>query len=206
MHITSVEGSKKNKDKLLIYVDNNFSFSISEEEYVALNLYEDKDITEEEYNHIKYNIYYRSAKCIAVKYLSLKIRTEAKVVEKLVSEAFDEGTIADVIDELKSIGYLNDRIYAQKFLYDRSKLKPKAKKLLRLELLSKGVSEEVADEVLNDWEIDESVIIENLIKRKFGKYDLTDVKVFKKAFSFLQHRGFSYDLIAEAMRNRDLVD
>jgi regulatory protein len=67
---------------------------------------------------------------MAVRFLAMKLRSEKEVSFKLENEGFDEDTIEKVLEELKSMGYINDKIYAQKYVYDRSKLKPKAKKML----------------------------------------------------------------------------
>lgn len=199
--ITSVERNKKNSDKLAVWIDGKYTFSISEEDFLRLNLYEEKEITDQEIEHIKNNINYRAAKSSAVKFLSLKLRCEEEVRKKLDHEGYDRETIENVIEELKGIGYINDKMYTQRFVYDRSKLKPKAKKLIKFELMSKGVEESVIDEVLGDWEVNEETLAESLLKRKFGKYDLNDEKVMKKAYAFLQHRGFGYEMISSVIRN-----
>ena len=65
----------------------------------------------------------------------------------------------------------------------------------------KGIPEDIADEVLEAWKVEDLVVAESLLKRKFGKYDLTDEKIYKKAYMFLMHRGFSHDTIREALRS-----
>jgi regulatory protein len=130
----------------------------------------------------------------------MKVRSEKEVSDKLCSEGFDNDIIDRTLEELKSIGYINDKIFTQKFIFDRSKLKPKAKKAIKQELLSKGISEEVADEALDDWEMDEEAVAESLVKRKFGKYDLDDEKVIRRVYAFLRHRGFSFRLIESVIK------
>jgi regulatory protein len=199
MRITSAEKSKKYKDRLSIYIDGRFSFTISEEDYITLNLYEDPELTEEKLDYIKNTLNFREAKSIAVRYLSMKLRTEDEVKTKLHDSGFDSECIEQVIEELKAIGYINDKLYAQKYVFDRSKLKPLSKKLMKRELLSKGISNDTADEVLDDWKVEDIDVARSLIKRKFGKYDLKDQNVLKKAYIFLMHRGFSYDTIKKAI-------
>lgn len=201
MLITSVERHKKNKDKLSVYIDNQYAFSILEEDYIRLGFYEKQEIAQDEIDHIKTDINYRSAKSMAVKFLVMKLRSERDVREKLDNEGYDDEVISNVIEELKSMGYINDRMYAQKYVYDRSKLKPQSKKLLKYDLINRGIPEEITDEVLTDWEIDETAVAESLIRRKFGKYDFNDLKVQKKIYSFLQHRGFSFQQIDEALKS-----
>ena len=195
MIITSIEKSKKNKERIAVYVDNQYCFSISEADYISLNLYEEKELTKEDIENVKYNVNFKAAKSSAVKYISLRVRTGKDVRFKLNNEGFESETVEKVIEELQSIGYVNDKIYAQKYVFDRSKLKPMAKKMLRYELLSKGVEDTIINEVLDGWEVDEYDVAETLFKRKFGKYDLSDEKVRRKAISFLLHRGYSFELI-----------
>lgn len=195
MQITSVERSRKNQGKFLVYIDGSYAFSISEEDYLSLNLYEEKEMTKEDIDHIKNVVNYRAAKYAAVKYLSLKFRSNNEVAAKLDRDGFDQETIEKVLDELKSTGYVNDRVYVQKYICDRIKLKPKSKKMLKLELLRRGVDAKIIDGILKEWEIDEPLMAENLVKRKFCKYDLNEEKVVKRIYAFLQHRGFSLDLI-----------
>lgn len=200
MEITSVERSKKNKDRLSIYIDGKFAFTISEEDYVSMNLYENTTITQETVDYIINTLNFRKAKAIAVRYLSMKLRTENEVMEKLRSEGYDSRCAQNVIDELKSIGYINNILYAQKFVFDRSKLKPMSKKMMKKELQNKGIPDDIADAVLEDWKIEDNAVAISLLKRKYGKYDLNDEKIYKKAYMFLLHRGFSHDTIEEAIQ------
>lgn len=199
MEITSAERNKKNRDRMSIYIDDKFAFTISEDDFLGMNLYERKEITTEELEYIKNTLNFRCAKAVAVRYLSVKLRTDKEIRQKLHQEGFDSETIGKVVEELQAIGYINNKLYAQKFVFDRSKLKPKSKKLLKLELQSRGISQEIADEVLEDWKADEAVVAEELVRRRFGKYDLKDEAILKKVYMFLNHRGYNRGLIEEVV-------
>lgn len=200
MEITSIERNKKNGNKVSVYIDGCFAFSMPEEDYIRLNIYEKAEISQEDIENIKYNVNFRSARAAAVRYLSLRLRSEKELELKLETLGFDRETIKRVVDDLKALGYINDKIYAQKYIFDRSKLKPKSKKLLKMELKSRGVSEDIIDNVFEGWEIDEVTVAQGLIKRKFGKYDLSDEKTLNKIKVFLKHRGFGYSVISEAIK------
>lgn len=201
MEITSVEKSKKNKNRLSIYLDGKFAFTISEEDYLSLNLYENPILSEETVDYIKNTLNFREAKSLAVRYLSMKIRTEREVLQRLQEEGYGIDCSERVVDELKAIGYINDKLYAQKYVFDRSKLKPLSKRMMKQELLMRGITDDIIDEVLEDWKVEDTSVAESLLKRRFGKYDLSDEKIAKKAIMFLTHRGFSYDTIREAFHN-----
>jgi regulatory protein len=195
LKITSVEKSKKNNKMLSIFIDNVYSFSISEEDYFRLNLYEKTSISEREIDDIKNSIALKTVKSSAIRLITYKLLSEKELFLKLIAKGYDEDVVNIAIEEVKSIGYLNDTIYAQKFVYERIKLKPKSKKALSFELANKGISGDIIETVLNNIDYDEDVVIERLLRKKFGKYDLADPKITKKAYSFLMHRGFDFENI-----------
>jgi regulatory protein len=201
MEITQIERIGRKGDRYLVYIDGERTFTIHAEDYFKLNLYEKKKITKEEIEFIKTNIIYSSAKSKATRYVSFTLRCEGQIRNKLKLEGYDIEVIDRVIEDLKSLGYINDKMYVQKYLYDRIKLKPKSKKLLRYELQKKGVSLEDIDEVLSSWKMNEQDVVEGLIKKKFGKYDLSNPKIIKRVYSFLGHRGFSTEIINDALNN-----
>ncbi|GAE88102.1 regulatory protein RecX [Acetivibrio straminisolvens] len=200
MIITSVQKDTKNRGMLSVFIDEEYAFSIPEEDYLRLCLYDKKELSSDEIEEIKKNVTQKSAKYKAIKYLSYKYVTEAVLSEKLRKDGYDEDVIFSVVTELKSMGYINDMIYAQKYVYDRMKLKPKSKKMLRMELIQKGVSGEIANQVLEELDFDEDVVIERLIRKKFGKYDMKEPKIERKIYSFLQHKGFSFEDIRRVLR------
>ncbi|MDP4181030.1 MAG: regulatory protein RecX [Bacillota bacterium] len=195
MKIISIEKNKKNKDKITLYIDDKYYLSIPEEEYIRLNLYEREEITPEEFDYIKNQVNFRYAKSAAIKNLSLKYRCEKEVYDNLKNQGFEESDVIKTIDELKSMGYINDMIYAQKYIHDRTKLKPKSKRMLKFELKNKGVPEHIIDEAVDAMDIDEAIVAEGLVRKKFGKYDFNDEKVIKKVYYFLRHRGYNFEII-----------
>jgi regulatory protein len=198
MLITNI---KKNKDTVIVDIEGKYSLVISEDEYFRLNLYEKDEITKEEFDYINHQISHRNAKFTAIRFVSLKLRSEKEIYNRLKDEGFDEGTIFKVIEELTAMGYINDLLYAGKFIQDRCKLKPKSLKMLRFELKNKGVSDFIIGEVLDKMDIDESAVAEGLVRKKFGKYDFNDEKIIKKVYYFLRHRGYSSEVIEGVLRN-----
>src|SRR5690242_8634305 len=104
MLITSVKQSRKVKDMIQIYIDGDYSFSITEEDYLRLNLYERKELTQAEINYIKNEVNLNSAKSVAIRYLALQLRTASEVYSKLESKEYDREIIDCVIEELKTMG------------------------------------------------------------------------------------------------------
>ena len=198
MLITSVE-KNKNNDRFSVYIDNSFAFTISEEDYLRLGFYEKREITKDEIEKVKYDINLRDAKSAAIKYLAFKLRTEKEIRDKLYNKGFEEEIVSSAIDELKSSGYIDDRLYASKYISDRLKLKPRSGKLLQYELECRGVARDDIFYVLNGTDLDELSIAESLVNKKFGKFDCSDEKIVKRIYSFLSNRGFDYGIINEVI-------
>ena len=200
MIITSAVKHKNNPDMISIYIDNKYAFSIPNEEYLRLNLYERTELSEEEVKKIREEINIRAATQNGIRMLYSKDRTEYEMRQNLIRKGFDEDTAEGAVMQLKSMGYINDRLYAHKYISDRIKLKPKSKKALMYELQKKGIDREIIAEVLDEFEMDESIIAYRIARTKFNKYDISDPLIQKRIFSFLAHRGFSNEIINDVIK------
>lgn len=199
MVITSAVRQKNNPEMIRIYIDNVYAFSMPEEQYLKMNLYERGELTQEEIETIRNEVNVKLAKQRAIKLLTARDRSEFEVKERLIKQGFDKEAADDAIMELKAMGYINDRLFAHKYVSDRLKLKPKSKKALAYELCQKGIESELITEVVNEYELDESSIAYRIARKKYGKYDAADPEVQRKIASFLSHRGFSYEIIREVI-------
>lgn len=195
MRITSAIKQKNNPNMIQIYIDYSYAFSIPEEEYLRLNLYEKEEIDLEEIKFIREEVNVKFAKQRALRMLATRYRTEYEIKEKLLDLGFDYEFVAEAILQLKSMGYINDRLFATKYISDRLKLKPRSKKALCFELSKKGVSSDIIEQVIDEFEIDESVIAYRLARKKYGKYNIDDSKIQRRIVSFLSHKGFSFTII-----------
>lgn len=199
MLITSIEKSDKNNGMLLVYIDNSYAFSLPEEDYLRLGFYEKKEISEEEIHYVKYDVNLRAAKAAGVKFLALKLRTEREVREKLSGQGFAEDIIDKAVEELETLGYINDPEYTEKYIRSKLKLKPTSKRMLLYELESRGIQKEMVLSALEGFEVDELSIAEALVLKKFARYDFKEQKTKKKIQAFLGQRGFGYGIINEIL-------
>lgn len=195
MKITSVSNDKKNKGSVILHFDDDSTLTVSEEDYIRLSLYEKQELSQDELKSILENIDFNRAKSSALKYQLYRFRSSKEVRQKLEREGYDEVIIEKVLDELIKLGYINDRLYASKYLHDRSKLKPKPKRVLKQELINKGIDEKIIEELLEEWKIDEYALAESMLKKKYGKYDMNDIKIKRKAYAYLLHKGFENELV-----------
>ena len=200
MMITSVMKQKNNPEMLRIYIDQEYAFSMPEEEYFRLNRYEQKELTQQDIDTIREEVSMKLARQHGIRLLAARDRSEHEVKERLLQQGFDEDVVEDAILRLKSMGYINDNLFAHKFVSDRLKLKPMSKKALAYELQKKGIEESLINEVLDEYELDEPSVAYRLAKKKYGKYDAADPKIQQKIYSFLAFRGYTSDIIREVLK------
>jgi len=183
-----------------IYIDNAYSFSVREEDYFRFNLYDKDEISEEEIKIIKNTANFSAAKSKAFVYLSYKFRTEKEVRLKLEDDGFNCDVTEKVLNELKAEGYINDSLYVRKYLHDRRKLNPKSKRMLMVELRKKGIERQLILEGLEELKLDNILIAEELVRKKFKDLDISQKRLEKKVFQYLQYRGFNAGEIRTVIR------
>ena len=99
------------------------------------------------------------------------------------------------MEKLNEKNYVNDFQYAKNWVESRSVNKPRSKKLIRLELKNKQISEEIISEVTGEMLPEEKLAIlaaEKYARRLSG----FEKDIFNRRLSgYLLRRGFSYTTV-----------
>lgn len=144
------------------------------------------------------------ALALAYRYLSFRPRSVKEVELYLAQKAkkypITPGEIQSVIEILKDQGFLNDDEFIRSFINARNSLKPKSQRMLTLELRKSGVSIDDINRFFSTNAPDEGALALQALKQKMkairGIED--EKKRFTKAVSFLQRRGFSFEIARQA--------
>ncbi len=138
----------------------------------------------------------------SLRFLSYRPRSEKEVREKLLSKKASAEIIQKVIDKLKEHRFLDDLEFSLWFFEQRTKVRPKALRIIKIELRRKGISEEIMEKVMNDkgLMINDLDSAKKLLERKFDKYkSMERNEIYKKLGSFLARRGFDWDTTKKAI-------
>jgi regulatory protein len=141
---------------------------------------------------------------LAYHFLSFRPRTivevEMYLEKKALKYLFTAEEIQSVIELLKDQGFLNDLDFIHSFVSSRNSLKPKSKRVLEMELKRLGASQSDIDTFFITNPTDEDDLVQKALKTKVKSLLLISdgKKRFIKAISFLQRRGFSYELAKKA--------
>jgi len=139
-------------------------------------------------------------------YLKFRPRSEKEVREYLYNKVrtthWSHEAADKIVEKLKEQELIDDKKFIDWFVRNRTTLKPKGEKMLRLELLQKGISKELLDNFFSKNIIDEESLALQILERRWPRYkNITLQKRFEKAVSFLLRRGFSFDLAKKIYNN-----
>lgn len=134
----------------------------------------------------------------SLRFLSYRPRSEKEVRDNLVKKKAPVEIIETIIERLKEHKFIDDKEFASWFVEQRTAAKPKAARIIKMELKQKGISEEIIDDL--PLVIDDLVNAKKLLDKKFARYkDLERDEIYKKLGSFLARRGFDWDTIKKAI-------
>ncbi len=200
MKITKIEPSKKKGFKR-IYIDGQFFMSVSDEIIARRLLYENKEIGEDEIPEISRNVLVRKARERLLYALDRRLHSEKELREKLRRD-YPPDIIDAAINELDSLGLIDDEAFAKAFCEHRKEALKKGPYAIRQELILKGVSRDIIDIVLDEYFCDEDDEFESAkeVARKYQN-DLDTPKGRQRLFAALTRKGFSYGVIRRVMRS-----
>jgi regulatory protein len=141
----------------------------------------------------------------AVKLLAAKPRSIGELRERLLEKNWTNAEIVDaVIEKLSDYKYLDDRQFASDLAVSKLRQQPQGKRRLKQTLSQKKLDKEIVDQAIASAfeKLPEEDLIDQAIEKRLrlkGKPETReDVKKF---YDHLLRRGFSYDLIANRLRD-----
>ena len=198
--ITRIEVQKRNRARRSIYLDGNYSFSLSQGALLQAGLRVGDEVSEVEVEELVSLDRRERAREIAFKYLSYRPRTIKEVADKLRSKEISAQIIEMVIEDLKGLKFLDDRSFARSWVAERLANRPGGRRLLYKELRQKGVDVELIEEAINELYPPEVEVAKELLRKKMGRFrGLEPEKARSRAWGFLLRRGFSPQTAQECM-------
>lgn len=140
--------------------------------------------------------------CALCIFWSVRIKTEAQLRRKLEESEYPKEAVESAIAYVTSYGYLDDRRYAEHYIEWKKQGKGKAR--LKMELVQKGISREIIEEVLESTDFGET---REMIRQIILKKRKTDIPMNEKEkqriYGFLMRKGFSSSDILAVMREEE---
>ena len=207
LRITDIKQGVKNQNRVNVFIDGKYSFSLDIAQLVDFKLKIGQEITEAELAEYQRasafgKLYQRALEWVLVRphsiketrdYLFRKLRensksssegpkTWASAPERPEEEAFR------ILETLTKKHYLDDYAFAKYYAENRFTKKGISKKRLKMELMKKGVSNTIIEQVLSSNLRNDEEEIKKVIAKKRNKYD--DAKLIQ----YLVRQGFDFEL------------
>lgn len=190
--ITALSVQKRNKERVSVFLDGKYAFSLSLN--AALALKRGQELNEADIEQLQGEDDVLRAYNNALRLLGYRPRSRLEVERHLRQKGYEAEVIEAVITRLVANRYVDDEAFARSWLNHRERLKPRGARGLSHELRQKGVEREIIEEVLT--ELDEETSAWAAIEGKIHRWRGLDQAAFrKKAMGFLSRRGFDYDTI-----------
>lgn len=212
--ITDISQQKNNPKRVNIFLDGEFAFGISFDLRYGKKLEIGKNISEKQIQLIIRLDQIERLFNKALKFLSYRPRSEKEIrdyllrkgrligIEKSEEEKEQyEKSVNLVIKKLKGIGQIDDNEFANWWVEQRKKFRMRGNRVIKMELLQKGVDKELIDEKLNRENKDEDLILaEKVALKKVASYKRLDKNEFRiKMGQFLARRGFEWGVIKKVV-------
>lgn len=135
----------------------------------------------------------------ALRLLSHRPRSERELGQRLRLRGIAPDVAEEEVERLRGAGLVDDEAFAQSWVGERQLSAPRGQRLLRYELLGKGVQAEVADEAV--LSVDDRTAALAVARGRAHRLADLEFRAFSQRLGgFLRRRGFAYDDIQEAVR------
>ena len=225
LKITDIKQAVRNENRVNVYVNGKYSFSLDISQVVELKVKVGRELSELKQASEFGKMYQRALEWVLVRprskrelrdYLLRRLKKRATMADNPYKKTHDsdlsDGRVSKkheisaemslklsemVTKRLVERGYVDDTKFARYYVENRFAKKGASERRLRQELMQKGVTREIIDEVLEGSERNERDEIRKMILRKRARYD------DEKLIAYLCRQGFSYELVKEMVEEEN---
>ena len=201
--ITEICLQKNKKDRVNIFVDNEFFIGTSLEIVYKFSLKKDMEIDKQFLDDIIFEN--EKIECLnkGISYCSRNLKTEKQVKDYLFLKGYNSKHIYCALDKLKEYKYIDDALFSMRYI--ESTAHRQGERLSKHKLINKGIKSDVVERALLDAEID-SFSNCKMIAEKYLKNKQITNENLSKAFRYLMGKGFSYEDVMHVINEFKVED
>ncbi len=203
--LTKIEQQIKNKDKINIYINNNYSFSCHAEIVLKHKLEEGMKIDKNNLLKLIKENNKKHAFQLGLHYLSFKPRTKYEVSTYLMKKGYEDTVIDGVLEKLSYYKYIDDKQYATDYISNAIKAKKKSANTIKSELTKKGIPLEIIEDCISIFSYDINLEIAKKISSKYfyQKSNLPYKQLKNKLSQLLIRKGFTLEIVNACLNYLD---
>lgn len=202
MKVTAIKQQLKNSERVSVFVDGKYSFSLTLTQLLDAKLKKDTELEESDIKLFKRMSEEGKLKLRVLEWLMRRPHSERELRDYLFRKRTDKHLVESWVEDFKRSGYLDDAAFGKWLAESRSR-KNKSSRAITTELASKGLAKDMIARILKDLRLDNSesdgTALRALIDKLRGKSRYADEDRLKR---YLLSKGFSYSQIIETLRAR----
>ncbi len=196
--VTALKAQQKNKERVSLYLDDEFAASLSLEE--AARLAPGQSLNPAELDALLDASAMRTAIDRALNYLSYRPRSAEEARRHLLKKSTPPAVVSRVIERLREREYVDDAAFARFWIDSRRRHKPMGMRGLRYELRQKGIADGIVESALAEY--DELEAATCLARERAPRFLGGSPREFRRKLGgLLQRRGFDDSLIRDLLRD-----
>jgi regulatory protein len=200
--ITKIEVQKRNKERVNLFLDGEYAFSISAELVYKERLKANDKIDYKKLKELAEKESFARCKEAALRTIEKNYKTEKEVRDKLKQKGYEENAIDYSIEFLGKYNFINDSHYAKVFIKD--KLNSMGSQKIKFNLIQKGICKEIIEEELvNINKENERSIALDIARKKLElirKKENDNYKISGKLYRYLISKGYEMSIVSDIVK------
>ena len=142
---------------------------------------------------------YARARDAALRFITYRARSVVELRRRLAKQ-YSAETADRVITSFRQHGLLNDAEFARRWREDRERHRPRSDRMLRQELIAKGVPSDIIGDALSDFDNQQNAYdAGSKVAKRLVNTMKSEEQFRKRLTPYLVRRGFSYSLVRETV-------
>ena len=196
MKIKAIKQQVKNPERVSVFVDEKYSFSLSLDELLAQKLKKDQELSQADVKRLKKISDDGKLRARALEWLLNRPHSIREFKDYLYRKKADPELAAALVQEFSDKNYLNEQKFGE-WLIELHRRRAKSNRAIQAELYKKGLGRELIDELMQKGGGNEEQRLKELItkKRKSSRYKNDPQKLAQ----YLATQGFSWQDVKQAL-------
>lgn len=200
--VTKIEAQKRNKDRVNVYIDHEFSFPCDVEFIYRLGIKVNDSLNKEDIEVILREDDIKKCKNSALKIVEKSYKSKKEMYEKLLGKGFSDDIINKTLEFLEEYKFIDDSKYVN--LYVKDKIKNQGRNKIKYSLIKKGVNQDIIEETLEevdkDYEKEQALLLASKRYEILKKRESDEYKLSQKLFRFLIAKGYDFECCSEVIK------
>lgn len=196
MKITVLKQQLRNPERVSVFIEGKYSFSLGLDELVKYGLKQNDELTTADVKKYKQISADGKLRARALEWLLSRPRSAREFKDYLFRKKTNPELSEKLVNEFTKKGYLDDYKFSLWFV-DVLQRKNKSRRAIQAELYKKGIVREITEQVLAEVGVDEEVALAELVakKRRLTRYKNDPEKLAR----YLTNQGFSYHSVKQVL-------